>query len=104
MNPACFFGAICIQRCSEPPQGDPKGGQGDDDHDDDEDDQFLFFAFPKSWSRAYLRDLFFSDFLILFTAFLGLGSVTVESGMFFGLDLHSTMLRTASRRPVFCNF
>ena len=41
---------------------------------------------------------------ILFTAFLGLGSVTVESGMFFWCDLHSTMLRTASRRPVWCNY
>ena len=35
-----------------------------------------------------------------FTAFSGFGSVTVESGMFFWCHSHSTMLRTASRRPV----
>ena len=38
------------------------------------------------------------------SAFLGLGSVTVESGMFFWCDFQPTMLQTASRRPVLGNF
>ena len=67
MNPARFFRAIRTQRCSERLHGD----------------LFCVIFLEILETLGVLEILEILNYAIFFSAFLGLGSVTVESGMFF---------------------